>query len=204
MPFNINYFKANGPVYGGARPSLFNVYLSVPNSLGIDQVSVEKFTFSCKASELPAFDVRKVEIGYFGRMIKVAGDREIADWSVEVLNDEDFSVRSLFEKWSNGLNRLISNVRDPNLAMEQYKVDMDVVQYSKDGGIIRSYQAQGAWPMSVGAIKLDWDGQNQVEYFPVTFAVDLFVPVVESSDKKAGGVNEYRADAETDGPLGPS
>ena len=30
MPFNISAFKSNGLVYGGARPSLFNVFLSVP------------------------------------------------------------------------------------------------------------------------------------------------------------------------------
>ena len=45
MPFNINSFKQSGLVHGGARPSLFNVVLSVPGALGIDSVSVDKFRF---------------------------------------------------------------------------------------------------------------------------------------------------------------
>jgi hypothetical protein len=39
MPFNISAFKSNGLVYGGARPSLFNVFMSAPAGLGIDTVS---------------------------------------------------------------------------------------------------------------------------------------------------------------------
>ena len=53
MPFNISTFKENGLVYGGARPSLFNVFLSVPAGIGIDLVSVDKFRFVCRTAELP-------------------------------------------------------------------------------------------------------------------------------------------------------
>ena len=53
MPFNISSFKENGLVYGGARPSLFSVTLNVPQGIGIDNVSVDKFRFMCNAAELP-------------------------------------------------------------------------------------------------------------------------------------------------------
>ena len=45
MSFNINKFKSEGLVYGGARPSLFKVGLQVPTGIGIDSVSVRKFEF---------------------------------------------------------------------------------------------------------------------------------------------------------------
>lgn len=204
MPFNISAFKSNGLVYGGARPSLFEVFLSVPAGIGIDNVSVNKFRFVCRTAELPASSVGSIDIGYFGRKIKVAGERNFADWSVTVMNDEDFSVRSLFEAWSNALNRLVSNVRDPNISDEDYKTDLQVIQYSKDGEIIRSYNIIGAFPTEIGAIGLDWDTQNAIEAFSVTFAYDYWVPLVESSDKKAGGVNSYAPAAEIDGPNGPN
>ena len=154
MPFNIDAFKSNGLVYGGARPSLFQVFMTAPAGIGIDTVSVNKFRFVCKTAELPESTIASIDVPYFGRRIKVAGERSFADWSVSVLNDEDFSVRALFEAWSNALNRHVSNVRDPALSQEQYKVDLDVVQYGKDGSIIRSYQLIGAFPTAIGSIAL--------------------------------------------------
>jgi len=204
MPFNINTFKQNGLVYGGARPSLFSVVLSVPATLGIDNVSVDKFRFLCRTAELPDSTIAAIEVPYFGRKIKVAGERTFNDWSVTVMNDEDFSVRALFETWSNAINRLVANVRDTTISQEQYKADLEVIQYGKDGSEIRSYQFVGAFPTVVGAITLGWDSSSQIEEFPVSFSYDYWVPVIESSDKKAGGTNIYGPSTEQDGPAGPA
>lgn len=191
MAFNIATFKSNGLVYGGARPSLFNVYLAVPQAVGIDNVSVEKFTFVCRTAEIPEMTISNIEIPYFGRKIKVAGERSFADWSVTVMNDEDFAVRSLFETWNNAINRLVSNIRDPALSAEQYKTDLEIRQYGKDGEILRSYQLIGAFPTQIGAISLGWDSANAIEEFTVNFSYDYWVPLLETSNKKAGGVNQY-------------
>ena len=204
MPFNISAFKSNGLVYGGTRPSLFNVFMSVPAGIGIDNVSVDKFRFVCRAAEIPDSTISSIEIPYFGRKIKVAGERQFTDWSVTVMNDEDFAVRSLFESWSNALNRLVSNVRDPSLSAEQYKQDLEVIQYGKDGSELRSYILVGAFPTQIGAIALDWDSANQVETFTVNFSYDYWVPGIETSDKKAGGVNTYGASSIQNGPSGPA
>ena len=204
MPFNISAFKSNGLVYGGARPSLFTVFMSVPTGIGIDNVSVDKFRFVCKTAELPESTVGSIEVPYFGRKIKVAGDRTFSDWGVSVLNDEDFAVRALFEAWSNALNRMVANVRDPVLATENYKVDLDILQYGKDGTTIRAYQLVGAWPTTIGPIGLNWESQNQVEEFSVNFAYDYWVPLIESSEKKAGGVNTYGPQTTQDGVNGPN
>ena len=204
MPFNISTFKENGLVYGGARPSLFNVFLSVPTGIGIDLVSVDKFRFVCRTAELPESTVGSIDIPYFGRRIKVAGERNFASWAVTVMNDEDFSVRAMFEAWSNAMNRMVANVRDPALATEQYKVDMEIFQYGKDGSTIRSYKLVGAFPTQIGSISLAWDSQNAIEEFSVNFEYDYWVPGIETSDKKAGGVNAYGSLAEANGPNGPS
>ena len=204
MPFNINTFKTNGLVYGGARPSLFNVVLSVPPNIGISTTSVQKFSFMCKSAELPPFSVAPINVGYFGRKIKVAGDRIFTDWNVSVMNDEDFAVRSLFEMWSNSMNRLVSNVRDTAVDDEGYKADFQVNQYSKEGELLRQYTMTGAWPANIGAIALDWDSTNSIEMFPVSFSYDWFEPSVESNSKAAGGINTYISTVDQDGPLGPS
>jgi len=204
MPFNINTFKSQGLVYGGARPSLFNIALSVPAGLGISTTTVSKLSFVCRSSELPPSQVGTIEVPYFGRRIKLAGERTFTDWNVTVMNDEDFSVRSMFELWSDGINRLQSNVRDPSLYNEAYKTALSINQYAKDGELIRQYTMYGAFPTNISAIALDWDNQNQIETFTVNFAYDYWLPTVESSSKSAGGINSYEADAVTDGPLGPN
>lgn len=198
MAFNIAEFKSRGLVYGGARPSLFEVSVAVPPQLGISNISLDKFRFVCRAAELPESNISNIEIPYFGRKIKVAGERSFADWSVTVLNDEDFAVRALFEKWSNGINRLVSNVRDPLMSLENYKGLADVVQFSKDGEIIRAYQLIGAFPTQISGISLGWDSANAVEEFTVNFSYDYWVPVVEVSDKNAGGINVYGETVDVD------
>ena len=188
--FNISTFKTRGLTYGGTRPTLFEVYLTPPAGVGADQNSQDKFRFTCRGASLPAATIQAIDIGYFGRKIKVQGDRTFADWQVTVMNDEDFLVRSMFEKWSNALNRMESNIRDPNFAMDEnsYKVDMDVIQYGKAGDVLRQYTIIGAFPTTVSEIALDWDTTNQVETFTVSFAYDYWLPTLED-------VNAYLGDA---------
>jgi len=188
--FNISTFKTRGLVYGGARPTLFEVYITPPAGIGADQDSSDKFRFTCRATSLPAATIQSIDVGYFGRKIKVQGDRTFADWQVTVMNDEDFLVRSMFEKWSNALNRLESNIRDPNFTESEnsYKSDMDVIQYGKAGDLIRQYTIIGAFPTDVSDIALDWDTTNQIETFTVRFAYDYWLPTVEE-------VNAYLGDA---------
>jgi hypothetical protein len=45
-----------------------------------------------------------VPVQYFGRELKFAGNRTFSDWTITVINDEDFTVRNAFERWMNGLN----------------------------------------------------------------------------------------------------
>jgi hypothetical protein len=193
--FNISSFKQQGVTLGGARPSLFEVYLTIPTFVAADSGSDTKFRFTCRAAQLPAATVGTVEVGYFGRMIKLAGDRTFADWTVTVMNDEDFLVRSMFEKWSNALNKLEANQRDSYATENDYKATMNVIQYSKDGNVIRSYDIIGAFPSTVDAIDLNWETTNQLETFGVTFSYDYWLPTAGTELN-----NSYIGDATT--PVG--
>jgi hypothetical protein len=186
MAFNISTFKTRGLQFGGARPTLFEVFLTPPTGIGFDSGSLDKFRFTCQAAQLPASTVASVDVGYFGRKIKVAGDRTFTDWQVTVMNDEDFLVRSMFEKWQNALNRLEANVRDPAVSFDSpenaYKAALNVTQYSKGGDGIRQYTFVGAFPTNIDAITLNWDQQNQIETFGVTFAYDYWLPTLETNN----------------------
>jgi hypothetical protein len=193
--FNISNFKQQGVTFGGARPSLFEVYLSIPTFVGADTGSDTKFRFTCRAAQLPAATIAAIDVGYFGRMIKLAGDRTFTDWTVQVMNDEDFLVRSMFEKWSNALNKLEANQRDSYATENDYKATMNVIQYSKDGNVIRSYDIIGAFPTQIDAIDLNWETQNQIETFGVTFSYDYWLPTSGTELN-----NSYIGDATT--PIG--
>lgn len=174
MAFNINEFKSRGLTKGGVRPSLFQVQIN-PN-IGEDAVALDKFTFTCRASEVPAATVDSINVPYFGRQVKLAGDRTFADWSVTVMNDEDYLVRNMFEDWSNKINQLVGNVK--LLPANTYKnTDALVTQFSKDGSVIRAYNFVGIFPVQVSNMALDWDNTNAIQTFDVTFAYDYWVPV---------------------------
>lgn len=185
MAFNIQNFKSKGLIHGGARPSLFEVEI---NGLA----GFEDLKFVARATQLPAMTIGDIEVPYFGRKIKLAGDRTFADWSVTIMNDEDFKLRARFEEWSNKMNTIISNVNASGGT--GYKASAIVRQFSKSGKsgenvgkAIRAYRFVGIFPTQIDAINLDWDDTNRIETFDVTFSYDWWEPVAE--ENTTGAVN---------------
>ena len=121
--------------------------------------------------------VSPIRVSYFGRHIKVAGNRDFEDWTITVFNDEDFSLRDMFEDWSNSINSLQGNLRLASENTESaYKSDVLVQQFDKEGNIIRGYNMLGAWPARISQIDLDWEAQNQIEVFQIVFSYDYWLP----------------------------
>jgi hypothetical protein len=115
--------------------------------------------------------VGQYTVPYFGRQVKYAGGRTFADWTVTVINDEDFAIRNSMEEWMNFINSHDSNSRG---LPQQYKSTGQVTQYSKDGSPLRTYVFEGMFPISVDGIQLDWSQTDSIEEFGVTFQYDLW------------------------------
>lgn len=183
MAFNINEIKSQ-MLFDGARPSLFQVTIQNP----ANSVADVKLPFMCEAAQLPQAEVGTVLVPYFGRQIKLAGDRTYLDWTVTIINDEDFLIRNAMEEWSNKINSFQGNIRAFGSASPLlYKSQAQVIQYSKTGVPIRTYQLNGIFPTTIAAIDLAWATQNEVERFQVTFAVDYW-EVSGGITGNAGGV----------------
>jgi hypothetical protein len=181
MPFNINTFRSE-LVGGGARTSLFEVHLTNP----VDGRADTKFPFMCKTASLPSSTLQQIEVKYFGRAMKLAGNRDFAPWAVTIINDEDFKIRNALETWSNGINLFEQNVRGlPTSSPAEYKTNAEVRQFSQKGNIIRTYKFVGLWPAEVEAITVGWDNE-QVQEFQVTFAYDYFY-ISDTATGNAGG-----------------
>ena len=95
MAFNVNEF-AGALKSGGARNSLFQVNITNP----INGVADATVPFMCKGAQVPAATLGTIEVPYFGRQIKVAGNRTYAEWAPTIINDEDMSIRNAMEQWN--------------------------------------------------------------------------------------------------------
>lgn len=158
MAFNISNFTSNF-AGDGARPNLFEVDIT---RIG------QNFSFLCKAAQLPGSTIGLVEVPYFGRNVKLAGNRTFAEWTVTVLNDEDFAVRNALEILMQDINS-----HEENLAAvlsDGYQFDAIVKQYSKIGDIIKTYEFKGMFPTDIAPIELDWGSNDTIEEYQVTFA----------------------------------
>lgn len=168
MAFNINDIRSQ-LVGGGARPTLFDVQITNPaNGLGDLKVP-----FMCKAAALPASNLGTIEVGYFGRKIKMAGDRTFDEWTVTIINDEDFLIRNAMEEWMQAINTHQQNSTGLGTSSPSaYKSQATVQQYGKDGSILRTYNFNGIFPTNVSEIAMDWDTNDAIEEFTVTFQYD--------------------------------
>jgi len=157
MPFNITDFKGNFP-FDGARPNLFEVNIPVYN---------RKLVFTAKTAQLPGSTIGTVEIPYFGRTIKVAGNRVFPEWTITVINDEDFVIKNQLERWMGRINGHATNLQ--RARYNQYAFNADVYQYGKQGNIIKSYTFIDMFPVDISPIDVSWDANDAIEEFSVTF-----------------------------------
>lgn len=170
MAFNINEIKSQLAL-GGARPSLFQVRLTNPATSEADSV----VPFMVKAAQIPASTIAPIEVFYFGRPIKLAGQRVFDNWTVTVINDEDFKVRKALETWSYNINSYSGNIREfATSAPAEYKGRAEVIQYSKVGEELRTYVFEGIFPIALGPIELSWENGNAIEEFQCEFALDYW------------------------------
>jgi T4-like virus tail tube protein gp19 len=170
---------------GGARPNLFEVVLSFPDVAATTSTVLDKSRFMVKAANLPASNVAPIDVPFRGRMLKVAGDRTFDSWTITVINDTDFSIRSAFENWMNKINRVSDNtgVTDPSL----YQADAFVFQLDRDGSVLRTYHMYDLFPTQVSPIELSYDAQG-IQEFTVELQV-LWWEAIKGDGTNAGGLD---------------
>lgn len=190
MAFNINQFK-NQLTYGGARSSLFQVQLSLPQNLsdptdngvidaaGLPAPVVErKVAFLCKATSIPQSTISAVDVPYFGRKTKVAGARTFEPWTITIINDEDFIVRKAMEHWMASINGHATNIKNSGVTSRpaDYQSTAVVRQFSKgpEQFAIRAYKFVNIFPTEIANIELNWSNENDIEEFTVTFNYDYW------------------------------
>ena len=174
---------------GGVRPNLFEVRMDASNlTQFMGGVPAENLAFMCKAAALPDQNVASIDVPFRGRQFKVAGDRTIDNWTITVINDENFAVRNAMERWSQSIVDLATN--QGQIAPTNYMSSADVFQYSRqkgDGesvGVLKQYRFIDIFPVTVGDIALSYESGDTIEEFDVEFAVnniEIFSPGSETN-----------------------
>ena len=120
---------------GGARSNLFECELAFPPAVNVEGLNdiLNKARFLVKAANLPASNVAPIEVPFRGRVLKIAGDRTFDTWTITIINDTDFAIRSAFEKWMNTINRVSDNTGTTNPA--DYQADAFVFQLDRSGAV---------------------------------------------------------------------
>jgi hypothetical protein len=178
---------------GGARPNLFEVVFTNANVKAMtgsgaktDDFDAGEFSFLCKAASLPASNIAAIDVPFRGRIFKVAGDRTVDTWTVTVINDEDFKIRSAFEEWMQLIAHLDGN--DGATSPAAYMSSGSVFQlgrgdtiHSKDSKgpnteqwSLKEYKFIDMFPTNISAIDLSYDSGDTIEEFTIEFAVNNF------------------------------
>ncbi len=170
---------------GGARSNLFEVVLSFPEAAPADTNVLDKSRFLVKSAAMPASTVTPLPVAFRGRTLNVAGDRTFETWTITVINDTDFSIRSAFENWMNTMNKVSDNtgITDPAL----YQADAFVYQLDRDGSTLRAYHFYDLFPINISSIALSYDTES-IETFTVEMQV-LWWEAIKGDSDKAGGID---------------
>ena len=169
---------------GGARPNLFEVELAFPEQIEIANDVKDKSRFLVKAAALPASNITPIDINFRGRILKIAGDRTFDTWTVTVINDTDFAIRSAFEKWMNQINKLsdATGAQDP----AEYQEDAYVHQLDRDGSTLRTYKFFDVFPTNISQVDLSYETIDTLEEFTVELQV-LYWESIKGVGVNAGG-----------------
>ena len=185
---------------GGARPNLFEVELyfpddAIPLDASKDEIS-DKTRFLVKSAALPASTIANIDVAYRGRQLKVAGDRTFAPWTITVINDIDFGIRTAFERWSNLINKHEDNAGRTNPV--DYQQDMFVRQLGRSSlqgnvptsgvqvPVLKMYKFLGAYPTNVGEIALSYDTSDTIETFDVEMTYQWYDTLDPSGNSQIG------------------
>ena len=168
---------------GGARSNLFEVVLSFPDIAKTGTAVLDKSRLLVKSAALPGSAITPLDVAFRGRTLKVAGDRTFESWTVTIINDTDFSIRSAFENWMNKINRLSDNTGVTNPAL--YHADAFVYQLDRDGSTLRAYHFYDIFPTNISAIQLAYE-TDAIQEFTVEMQI-LWWEAVKGNSASAGG-----------------
>ena len=176
MAFSVSGFKSNlSAQSGGARPALYQIDINGKN-LGTSFSS--DMNLLVKAASIPPATIAPLAVNYAGRAYKWSGFRTYDNWTVTVINDEDFGIRNMMMSWMRSISGKFDGERnvpfgDPLIGKQWFDGDATVKQLSTSGGVKQTYKFDYLWPTELAGIPVDWSS-DAIQEYTVTFAYDYW------------------------------
>jgi len=153
--------------------------LARPNKFMVEIPALsDRFRFMAKGASVPPVSTGEVSRGFMGRKVYLAGDVQFEPWTVTVYNDAEFGIWDEIHQWFYQTDATDGNVFGATPA--EYKREGFVHQYKRDTTgkkPVKTFGMQGMFPINIGEIRLDWEDNNSVQVFEVTFRYDYFIEV---------------------------
>jgi hypothetical protein len=175
---NIQTFRND---FSSSRSNRYKITGTMPNNLGkLD----DSFTLYAKSVSFPGSQIGMIPVSYQGRVIKFAGERQFAEWSVQVYDVSNnnaktpyVDIRTQLEEWiedCDGANT--HKQRFNNAATTKWTVQFDDIDVNESGGNGVGYNKKmelyNCWPIDISAIDLNYEAADSFAEFTLTFAYD--------------------------------
>ena len=179
MAFTVSSFKSNlAAQSGGARPALYQIDINGKNT-GTSFTGSENIL--CKAASIPPANIAPLAVNYAGRAYKWTGFRTFDNWTVTVLNDEDFAIREKMMEWMRIISGQLDGTRDTNYGSPvttgttpgYYEGNATVKQLGTDGAVKQVYKFYNLWPTELAEIAVDWSS-DMIQEYTSGFAYDYW------------------------------
>ena len=184
MAFTVSNFKSGlAAGGGGARPALYEVSINNSHdatlSFGPTSASTPaNASLLVKAASIPAANIAPLAVNYAGRAYKWSGFRTYDNWTVTVLNDEDFAIRNKMMEWMRIISGKLDGSREdgygsPVIGTGYYDGNATVKQLGTDGKVKQVYKFYNLWPTELAEIPVDWSS-DAIQEYTIGFAYDYW------------------------------
>lgn len=169
----------------GARNTRFDVKLMVPIQIDNEYNNIRALSIMCKTSSFPNRTLQTQNIIFRGKTVPVPVSSKYSNtWSCAFYNDENHSLRKLFETWidavdskseytsfTNDLSGLLGgDIIKDEIKIEQYSNTVNDMEKSLPTAVWTLY---GVYPTDITTIELASEAET-LEEFTVTFAYTYY------------------------------
>ena len=174
--------------FKGTRSNRFIITPGNPPT-GIDLPSggkpdVDDFKLYAKATSYPGSAIGMIPVSYQGRVVKYSGERQFAEWSIQVYDSSvasGINLRKYFENWITLGDHPLTHKQQYNIASTTpWRVAFDDIATNTSGGADpaatgykKTLFLHNCWPIDISAIDLNYEAADSFSEFTLTLAYDF-------------------------------
>lgn len=174
----IQEFRAKVLKQSVLRTNRFSVLITLPAVVGTDVEASRTISLLAESINLPGITFNTTQNRRYGYGVieKYASDATFNDLTVSFITDGDNEILGIFRKWMSSI-MLVDNLGAPDSSpfFFEYKDNYTAPGFTIDvrdekDDIVTIYDIYYAFPTSISDITLDWNSNDEVAKFTVTFS----------------------------------